>query len=79
MVEIAIQLELHAEDKPWWAEITTVKPCCIYYFGPFQNWVEAKNASFGYVEDLETETSQVIEVIIKRCHPDVLTIYEEED
>ncbi|HEY9852257.1 MAG TPA: DUF1816 domain-containing protein [Leptolyngbyaceae cyanobacterium] len=76
MVDIAIEIELREEDKPWWAEITTVKPCCIYYFGPFQELIEAKNASFGYVEDLKTEASQVIEVTLKRCQPDVLTIYE---
>lgn len=60
----------------WWIEITTVKPCCIYYFGPFLNPLEAKNACFGYIEDLKAESSQVIDVIIKRCQPVGLTICE---
>lgn len=78
MIAIAIQLGLHRGNFHWWAEITTVKPCCIYYFGPFLNLVEAKNSCPGYIEDLENETSQVIEVLLKRCQPDALMICDEE-
>ncbi|MFB2876876.1 MULTISPECIES: DUF1816 domain-containing protein [Floridanema] len=76
-MKVAVQLELSNEDMPWWVEITTAKPFCVYYFGSFQHFVEAKKASLGYVEDLESENSQVLEVLIKRCQPDVLTICEQ--
>lgn len=64
---------------PWWAEITTTKPHCIYYFGPFQTYEEAQAAYPGYIEDLNNEGAQGIVVVIKRCKPEVLTIFEEED
>lgn len=62
----------------WWVEIITAKPHCIYYFGPFQNSKEAETAYPGYVEDLESEAAQEIEVNIKRCKPDVLTVFDSE-
>jgi len=62
----------------WWAEITTTKPHCIYYFGPFETSEEAKFAYPGYIDDLDGEGDQGIIVIIKRCKPEVLTIFDEE-
>lgn len=64
-------------NPAWWAEITTTKPRCTYYFGPFQNDLEAKEAYPGYVEDLDREGATGILVVIKRCKPEVLTICEE--
>lgn len=61
----------------WWVKITTEQPQCIYYFGPFQNSFEAKATCPGYIEDLKSEEAQGIEVIIKRCKPEVLTIFDE--
>ena len=58
----------------WWVEITTKTPCCTYYFGPFRYFAEARDAHFGYVEDLRNEAAQEITVTIKRCQPDVLTV-----
>lgn len=63
---------------PWWAEITTIKPKCIYYFGPFETSSEAKDAYPGYIDDLDSEGAQGIVVVVKRCKPDVLTIFDEE-
>ncbi len=62
----------------YWAEVTTQCPHCIYYFGPFQSFVEAKAACPGYVDDLKSEGALGIEVVVKRCHPDVLTIFDEQ-
>lgn len=62
----------------YWAEITTQYPHCIYYFGPFQTFVEAKAASPGYVDDLSSEGALGIKVVVKRCRPDVLTIFDEQ-
>ena len=61
----------------WWAEITTIKPRCIYYFGPFETYAEAQAAYPGYVDDLDSEGSQGIVVVIKRCKPDNLTLFDE--
>ena len=61
----------------WWAEINTVSPRCIYYFGPFETFEEASDAYPGYIEDMDSEGAQGIVVIIKHCKPDELTIFDE--
>ncbi len=63
----------------WWIEIITADPKCIYYFGPFVTQQEAEIAQLGYIEDLEAEGAQGIEVKIQRCHPVELTIFEESE
>ena len=65
-------------STPCWAEITTTKPKCIYYFGPFETSDEATDAYPGYIDDLDSEGAQGIVVVIKRCKPDVLTIFDEQ-
>jgi hypothetical protein len=60
--------------QAWWVEITTAKPHCVYYFGPFTSAAEADTAKAGYVEDLESESAQGIRVNIKRCKPTEMTI-----
>jgi hypothetical protein len=61
--------------QAWWIEIFTVQPKCTYYFGPFATAYEAKVASTGFLEDLESECAQGIKVKIDRhCQPDLLTI-----
>jgi hypothetical protein len=62
----------------YWVEVITESPHCIYYFGPFQRFIEAKAACPGYIDDLQTEGALGIKVIIKRCRPDELTIFDEE-
>ena len=71
---------LHLVGQAWWVEITTERPHCTYYFGPFTSAVEADAAKIGYVEDLESESAQGIQVAIKRCKPAQMTIdYEENE
>jgi hypothetical protein len=65
---------LHLVGQAWWVEITTERPHCTYYFGPFATAVEADQAKAGYIEDLESESAQGILVAIKRCKPVQLTI-----
>lgn len=60
-------------SPPWWVEISTQNPSCLYYFGPFDSLLEAKSYESGYVEDLQSENAQDIRVIIKQCQPQVLT------
>lgn len=61
----------------WWVEIITDRPQCTYYFGPFLSENEAIAAKSGYLEDLEQEGAQGIQVRVKRCKPNNLTIYDE--
>lgn len=62
----------------WWIEIITNQPQCIYYFGPFSNSYDAQSSSDDYLEDLEEENAQIINVDIKRGQPKQLTIFEDE-
>ena len=67
------------ETSPWWVEITTTRPHCIYYFGPFETFAEAYGYHGGYVEDLQEEGAQGIIINIKQCQPLVLTQELEEE
>jgi len=60
-----------------WVEIVTDTPSCTYYFGPFANVTDAEINKSGYVEDLEAEGATGINVKVKRCKPDQLTIFDE--
>lgn len=64
--------------QPYWVEIRTLKPECIYFFGPFKSRTEAKKMQYGYVEDLIEEKAMGISTEIKRCLPTKLTIAKEE-
>jgi hypothetical protein len=66
------------QGSAWWVEITTERPKCLYYFGPFNSAKEAKQAQAGYIEDLEQEGSQGITVAVKWCQPQELTVDEEQ-
>lgn len=61
----------------YWAEIVTDYPRCTYYFGPFLTRDEALATQDGYVEDLQREEAQGIQVTVKRCKPNNLTIFDE--
>ncbi|HEY9771224.1 MAG TPA: DUF1816 domain-containing protein [Coleofasciculaceae cyanobacterium] len=85
LVEIADRLKTVASSiigknnsLPYWIEVTTMQPHCIYYFGPFDNYREAKRSQGGYIEDLIEEKANGISVKIQRCLPTNLTITEEE-
>ncbi|WP_277988731.1 DUF1816 domain-containing protein [Chroococcus sp. FPU101] len=58
---------------PWWIEIETREPNCLYYFGPFDELDEARSYESGYIEDLQQEGAQGIRVQLKQCHPSILT------
>lgn len=64
---------------PWWIEIRTALPYCIYFFGPFDNFNQAKRERDGYIEDIVAEKAFGITVEIKRCQPNSLTIFEESE
>jgi hypothetical protein len=58
---------------PWWVEIATSQPKCLYYFGPFESFAEALSHQSGYIEDLQSEAAVGINAQIKQCQPEVLT------
>jgi hypothetical protein len=60
-------------------EILIARPCCTYYFGPFESVEEAVLAQPGYIEDLVNEGAQGIAVQIKWCKPRNLTIFFEDE
>ena len=60
-----------------WVKIGTETPLCTYYFGPFVSKSEAEGSKNGYLEDLNAELAQGIQVEIKRCKPSILTIFDE--
>lgn len=59
----------------YWVEIITEIPQCTYYFGPFVSQKSARASYGGYLEDLRSEGAQEIQVIVKRCRPSDLTIF----
>ncbi|WP_124970708.1 DUF1816 domain-containing protein [Aphanothece sacrum] len=61
------------QDFPWWVEIVTSQPRCLYYFGPFESPEEAQMNKVGYIEDLQAEAAEGITVHIKQCQPEILT------
>lgn len=69
---------MNSYRQAWWIEIFTAQPKCTYYFGPFMGAWEAEVASRGFVEDLESEFAQGIQMQIdRRCQPTLLTIEHE--
>jgi hypothetical protein len=60
-------------SQPWWVEIATSQPKCLYYFGPFESFAEALSYQSGYIEDLQSESAVGINAQIKQCQPEVLT------
>ncbi len=70
--EVAQVIHQHLE-LPWWVEISTTNPKCLYYFGPFDSCEEAVTNQGGYVEDLHEEGAQNITINVKQCQPQILT------
>lgn len=66
-------------DMPWWVKIVTQAPYCTYFFGPFDSAGEAQQYKSGYIEDLEQEGAQGIEVLVLQDRPETLTIYDEQE
>ena len=64
--------------QPYWVEITTQQPSCIYYFGFFDSRAEAQEMRHGCIEDSIEEKAIDISVNIKRCMPAKLTITDKE-
>ncbi|MEO0970973.1 MAG: DUF1816 domain-containing protein [Cyanobacteria bacterium J06639_18] len=68
---------LNTSNTPYWIKITTNRPKCTYYFGPFESSREAEIYEDGYIEDLVQEKALGICVETKQFQPEYLTICEE--
>ena len=65
-------------SNPWWVKITTAEPNCVYFFGPFDDEVEATQAKPGYIEDLQQEGALQIQTSLHNIpEPAKLTIEAE--
>ena len=64
----------NAEEFGWWIEILTSNPDYIYYFGAFDSCWEAEQSKSIYIQDLEEEKAEIVEVEIEQCQPRELTI-----
>ena len=71
-----ISEKLKLESQKWWIEINIAYPRCTYYFGPFDTFVETVENQGGYVQDLIEEGYLEININIKKCCPQTLTIEE---
>ena len=78
IAELLDSLVFHSPKPPYWVEIKTNNPPCIYYFGHFDHPLAAKLMQQGYIEDLLDEEATVVSVKIKRCKPEQLTIIQAE-
>jgi len=65
--------------KPWWVEVTTTSPLCLYYFGPFETITQAMVDRDGYIEDLVEEKACGITVVLKQDLPSNLTVFAESE
>ena len=61
-------------ESPWWLEIKTRQPACVYYFGPFESKEVADNARWGHIYDLLAEKSVGLTFKISQHQPVKLTI-----
>ncbi|MDJ0712829.1 MAG: DUF1816 domain-containing protein [Prochloraceae cyanobacterium] len=73
-IETVISDNLKLERRKLWIEINTTIPQCTYYFGPFDTLEEAAECQNGYIEDLIEEGASGINVNIKKCQPQTLTV-----
>lgn len=66
-------------EMAWWIKIHTIIPCVTYYFGPFDDQAEAKQAYLGYVKDLKQEKAIGISVQLQKIQPTFLTVVDSPD
>ena len=76
LADLLDKLAFSSSKIPYWVEIQTENPTCIYYFGHFDSLLAARLMHKGYVEDLTKENAKVVKVELKRCQPERLTIVE---
>ena len=66
--------EYKTQKFGWWVKILTNKPNYIYYFGVFDNYQEAESCKKGYIQDLEEEKAEIVDIEIEQCQPKQITV-----
>lgn len=62
------------QEFGWWIEILVDNPACLYYFGAFNNYLEAHLNKVSYVQDLEEEGAELVDIRVRVQRPEQLTI-----
>jgi Domain of unknown function (DUF1816) len=62
----------------WWLEVGNTHPLRISYFGPFEDHTEAERAKHEYLEDFDTEKTNIVYARAKFCQPRKRLINENE-
>lgn len=62
----------------WWIEVFTSRPLGIYYFGSFENRLEAEWAKLGCIVNLEIQGRKVLDANIKQCQPRELSLTDDQ-
>jgi hypothetical protein len=63
-----------SEIGNWWIKIITKNPTYTYFFGPFESSTEAADHQMGYIQDLQKEGAEEVQVALTKDHPSELTI-----
>jgi hypothetical protein len=69
-----VDLDPSVSPMKWWIEIFTANPFCLYYFGDFRTFQEARILKQGFKQDLLDEGASIICLAVKYCCPRQLTI-----
>ncbi|MCM1981939.1 DUF1816 domain-containing protein [Lyngbya confervoides BDU141951] len=59
-------------------QIETRNPVAIYYFGPFEDQIQAEASKYAYISDLEAENASILCAKAVFCQPRQLTIYQDD-
>ena len=62
------------QEFGWWIEILVDNPACLYYFGVFDNYLEAHLCKVDYAQDLKEEGAKLIDIRVRAHRPEKLTI-----
>ena len=53
----------------FWIEVLTNNPNYLYYFGPFNSYLDAEWCKYDYIQDLEEEGAIIINTEITQYKP----------
>ena len=57
------------QEFRWWIEVLTNNPNYLYYFGPFNSYLDAEWYKYDYIQDLEEEKAIIIDTEITQYQP----------
>ena len=62
------------QELGWWIEILVDNPACLYYFGVFNNYLEAHLHKVDYARDLKKEGAELVDIRVRVHRPEHLII-----